>query len=290
MENANAGVTAPILSDDLIPRMGEGMEPQSQEPITPVIETTAKVEDTTLNNEEKRPEGEKPVEGGDSKQEASRVINELGESRKKVLEKFIESARKSGVVAEELKDLISQDKNLEKTIKSKFGNDYDALMRGDLTKPETQVNEEDRAKEYETMKRKASLEAKLEVMKEETERIKSKQIEVFAQSNALNSEELEALKENAELLSEKYEYEDALNKALLLVNRDKASTGNKFQPPTGGSDRQPVSAINNDNPLLNVYKKHLPERDLSQVAQNLEEVSKNIQRDDRGNESFSMTI
>lgn len=288
MENANAGAVESNLGDDLMPKMGDNMQPQSQEPTVQTAETTAKVEDTTINNEEKRPEA-KAEEGGDSKQEASRVINELGESRKKVLEKFIESAKKSGVVAEELKELISQDKALEKTIKSKFGNDYDALMRGDLTKPEAPINEEEKAKEYEKMKRKASLEAKLEVMKEETERIKTKQLEVFAQSNALNSEELEALKENAELLSEKYDYEDALSKALLIVNRDKAVAGNTFQPPTGGREK-PATAISNDNPILNTYKKHLPERDLTQVARNLEEVSKNIQRDDFGNESFSITI
>lgn len=287
MENANADYSA-NLSDELTPRMGEGMS-QGQEPTTPVVETTAKVEDTTLNNEEKRPEGEqKPVEGGDSKQ-ASAVISELGESRKKVIEKFIESAKKSGAVAEELKELIASDKVLEKTIKSKFGSDYDALMRGEFDKKETQLSEEESKKQFEALKRKAKLEAELEVMKDEDSRLKAKQIKVFAEANGLNLEEVEAVKENADLLSEKYEFEDALNKALLLVNRDKAISGNKFTPPAGGSEK-PVSGISNDNPVLNIYKKHLPERDLTQVAKNLEEVSRGIKTDDRGNESFSMSV
>lgn len=287
MENANADYSA-NLSDELTPRMGEGMS-QVQEPAVQSAETTNKVEETTINNEEKRPEGEiKPVEGGDSKQ-ASAVISELGESRKKVIEKFIESAKKSGAVAEELKELIASDKVLEKTIKSKFGTDYDALMRGEFDKKETQLSEEESKKQFETLKRKATLEARLEVMKEEDSRLKAKQVEVFAQANGLNLEEVESVKENADLLSEKYEFGEALNKALLLVNRDKAGNGNRFTPPTGGSEK-PASGISSDNPLLKLYRTHVPERDITQVAKSLEVVSKGIKTDARGNESFSMEV
>jgi hypothetical protein len=174
MENANNPV---VLLEEMKVVAGHGMN-QTQEPSEQSDESTSKAEDTAIQNEEKRPEAQvetpKAEEGGDSKHNASTVINELGESRKKVLEKFIESAKKSGVVAEELKELISQDKSLEKTFKSKFGDDYDALMRGDLAKPKEELTSE----EYSKLKRKATLEAKLEVFKEEDERIKSKQIEV----------------------------------------------------------------------------------------------------------------
>ena len=284
MENANNPV---VPLEEIKVVAGYGMN-QAQEPSEQSDETTSQAEDTAIQNEEKRPEAQvetpKVEEGGDSKHNASTVINELGESRKKVLEKFIESAKKSGVVADELKELISQDKSLEKTFKSKFGDDYDALMRGDLAKPKEALTSE----EYTKLKRKATLEAKLEVFKEEDERIKSKQIEVFAQSNALTLDEVEKLKEMTDLLAEKYGFEESLDKALLLVNRDKATTAKTFTPPAGGNAKPQGGEV--DNELVQAQKKFMPDRDSKQFSENIESVKQRVQADERGNLTYSVGL
>jgi len=249
-----------------------------QEPSTD--ETTPKVEATTIKNEveasdtpEVVAQPQKEETEGDTKH-SSKVISELGEDRKKVLEKFIDSAKRSGVAADELKELLASDPRIEKLAKSKFGSDYDALM-ADKVKPESEVDVEE-------IKRRAKLEAQLEAMQEEDARLKTKQFDVFAQSHGLNSEEAEQVKENAVLLEEKYSYEDALQKSLLLVNRDKAVASTSYQSPSGGQlvknpDPGKIEVTEELKQFTN--KGYGTSRKAEEVAEGLQRVSKGLNPD-----------
>lgn len=222
MTDENVNSTA---GDDVKVVAGEGMN-IDQEPQAQAGETTVEVEETT-QNETKAPET--TVEEGGAAEHSSKTISELGEDRKKLAEQLIELARTNDSASEKLKELVAQDPRIDKLIKTKFGKDYDALM----AEPEKVEGSVD----LEQLKKQARAEARIEAILEEDAKVKAKQTEVFAQSHALNSDEYEALKETVSLLEDKYGFDTALEKAILLVNRDKALAGSNSvpKPASGGT-------------------------------------------------------
>jgi|1_EtaG_2_1085319.scaffolds.fasta_scaffold00795_16 hypothetical protein len=250
-----------------------------QEP--PQGETTAPVEDTTLKTpveasdtpvETVQPQ---PVEAEGDTKHSSKVISELGEDRKAVLGKFFERAKKDGATAEELKELIASNPRIEKLAKTKFGTDYDALMEAKATEPQAEVDVEE-------IKRKAKLEAQLEAMQEEDARLRARQFDIFAQSQGLNSDEAEQVREHAELLEEKFGYEGALEKSLLLVNKDKATAGSGYQSPAGGQlskEPDPTKVEVTDDLKAFVNKGYGTGRKPEAVAEGLQRVAKGLNPD-----------
>jgi len=268
MENSMfAKETAPLDGVTL------GQEPTKVETTPQVDEPTIKTPVEASNTTEQPAQVEQKEVEGDTKH-SSKVISELGEDRKKILEKFMESAKKSGIAADELKELMANDSRIEKLAKSKFGNDYDKLMDGESVEEAPPVD-------IEAIKKKAKLEAQLEAMHEEDARLKAKQFDVFAQSYGLNSEEADQLKETAELLEGKYSYEEALGKSLLLVNRDKAVLGGGYQSPSGGQITKAPEPKTTVTPELTAFanKAYGSSRKADEIVQGLDRVAKGLKPD-----------
>lgn len=268
-ENVNSSQSG----DDVKVIAGEGMN--IQEPSND--ESTGEVEGTTVKNEEKASDknlddvaASQDSEAEGEAKHSSKTISELGEDRKKLAEQLIELARESDVAATKVKELVEQDPRIEKLLKTKFGKDYDSLMADP---------DETEQVDLEQLKKQARAEARIEAILEEETNLKTKQAETYAQSHALNSDEFEAFKETVSLLEDKYGYEEALEKALLLVNRDKALAGVKAaQMPAGGTvtpESEPKVQI---TPELNRYAGRVG-RKAEEIAKGLKKVEERLDSD-----------
>lgn len=276
---AGPPAAARIMTDEVSVQADKSMG-LDQEP--PIGETTINAEDTAQTTTTEAPEAQ-AVDGGEA-EHSSKVISDLGESRKKIAEKFIESARKSGIAAEDLKELVRDNPDIEKYVRTKFGNDYDRLVKEGVTPTAESFDPE----EIEKIKKKAKIEAQLEAAQEEMARAKQKQLDVFAQTHGLNTDEYEQLKETADYLEGKYEYEDALDKALMLVSRDKAINKSRVQLPTGTNDPAPQrQEVSRD--AVDYIAKYDSTRSREDIAKSLERVERGISKDAKGREIFRPT-
>ncbi len=267
----------PVYADDEVGvKAGEGME-QVQEPSSD--ETTDQVEDTTQKHEEEasdKPEGENQVEAGGDAKHSSKLIAEMGEDRKRLAGELVDLARESDTAADKIRELVKADPKMERLMKTKFGEDYDRIMSGESlqTEPKEEVD-------LEKFKEEARVEARAEILLKEVESTKTKQLEAFAQQNGLNSEEVEALKEHAEILEGKYEYGQALEASLLIVSKDKAAASDKgYQAPKGGQETEVKNDKGAVTPDIQTYvNKYMPGRDAKDVAKGLSRVEERIQPD-----------
>lgn len=264
--------------------MGDVQEPAE---VKAKAETTDKGEETPPKNEEKAsdtPKEEAPAKTEDKPKEkaegdaerSSKLIAEIGEDRKRFANELIELARESETAAEKVKKLMEDDPRYEKLIKTKFGEDYDRLM--EKKEPEGEI---DLAK----VKEQAVIEARAEIILKEAEAAKAKQFDLFAQSNGLNSDEADGVKENAAILEDKHGYEKALEMALMLVNRDKAlaSSGDSQLPKGGEITKEPEKKVE-ATPELDAYaSRYAPGRSGEQVAEGLKRVEDRITTE--GNET-----
>ena len=278
MTEENVAPPAPTVYADqeVGVKAGEGME-QVQEPSKD--ETTNQVEDTTQKHEEEasdKSKGEKQTEAEGEAKHSSKLIAEMGEDRKRLAGELVDLARESDTAADKVRELVKADPKMEKLIKTKFGEDYDRIMSGESlqTEPKEEVD-------LEKFKEEARVEARAEILLKEAESTKTKQLEMFAQQNGLNSDETEQLKEHAEILEAKYEYETALETALLIVSRDKASASKAgYQPPTGGQETEVAKDKGAATPGLETFvNRYMPGRNAKDVAEGLNRVEERIQPD-----------
>lgn len=269
-----------VNEDEISVRAGAGME-IAQEPSND--ETTSEVEDTTLTNETKAPEAN--VEEGGEAEHSSKTISDLGEDRKRLAGELIDLARESESASEKIKELCENDPRMDRLIKTKYGTDYDRIMAGESLAPVKEaVTEVDLAK----IKEQAYVEAKAKILMEEAESVKSKQMEAFAQSNGLNTDELIALRENAEILESKHGFERAMEMSLLIVNRDKAMAADKTVPMPSGGSMTPVTKPKEkvDPAVAWVLKQKYPGMTDKQIAERMQSVEGRIAKNDQGHQVF----
>ena len=224
--------------------------------------TVTKVEDTTLKNEVTTPA--KAESGGDAKH-PSKVISDLGEDRKRLGGKLIELARESETAREQVLQMIEEDSGMATFFKPKFGADYDALVSG---KPAPKAVDAQKIREEERIK------ARAELIMEELGKNKMKQGETLAEQFGFSTDEAERLHTYAKLLEpESKDYDEALRKAALVVNQDKANAGSSENPITRGG--QEVKAPSGKNievtPELRSYARSMG-RKAEDVAEGLKRV------------------
>lgn len=280
MTNGNVTPPAPAnyVNDDSVSiKAGVGMD-SVQEPTQ--VETTDGVEEPTLKNDVEASDNPTGEAEGEAKH-SSKTISELGEDRKRLAEQLIELARESEPAAEKLKELIANDSRIEKLIKTKFGEDYDSLVANKETAPESLSPEE-----VEKIKQQAKAEARYEAIMEEESKIKTKQLDLFAQSNALTTDEYETLKdyvrnlEGTKVAGQILGFEDALDAGLKLVNSDKANAGTqKAQMPAGGQVVNPPSNKTVEvTPELKAYGARVG-RKAEDIARGLQSVNEKVGED-----------
>jgi len=135
------------------------------------------------------------------------------------------------------------------------------------------------------------LEAQIEAIEEEDSRIRVKQFDIFAKSYGLNLEEVDALKEAVGVLEEKYGHEQALEKGLLIVNRDKAEAGRIIDLPKGGELSAPPKSNKVEvTPEIVAYTKAVygNSRSPEEVAKGFEEIEGRI-TEENGIVSFRLS-
>lgn len=283
MTKENDSPATPADPDEVQVKAGPGMEidPEPSKDETKVEEGGTSKKDaeeaSDSPKEPETPEKKEEPEGeaeGDAKR-SSKLIADLGEDRKRLASELITLAKSSEVAAERVKGLMESDPKMEKLIKTKFGDDYDRIVSGEIS-----VEQPEEAPDLEQLKEQARVEAKAEVIMKAAEEAKSKQLETFAQSHGLNSDELEQVKENAEILEGKYGYEAALDVALRIVNVDKAEAKKgETSLPTGGDakgeSKTPKTSV---TPELKDYTSRMfgNSRKPEQIAEGIDRVEKNI--------------
>lgn len=207
----------------------------NQEP-TEQVETTVTEEDTSTKNEEAGSEKDATTNT------SSKIINELGEDKKKLAEDLIFLARESETAKDVVESRIKSDPKLETYFKKKFGEDYDTMFQKPTEGSEPldveQIREEERIK------------AKADILLEQMESSKAKSVENFAVQKGFNSDELLEFKKYVGILESEVDLDAAMSKAALLVNADKAQKRSSVDMPKGDVGVKPVVKSSNDSPEL----------------------------------------
>jgi len=174
------------------------------------VETTVREEETSTQNETERSE----KDGDSESPNPSKVINELGEDKKKLAQDLVSLSEESEHARELVKQRISEDPKMDTYLKKKFPEQYDNLFKDQVSQSNQdvdleQIREEERAK------------IKADMLFEQVAQQKNSEIENFAVQKGFNSEELNQLKEYVSLLESKEDLDVAIQKAGLLVNQSK---------------------------------------------------------------------
>lgn len=234
----------------------EAVKDGNPEP-TAQVETTVTEEDTSTQNEEAGSEKDA------TQNTSSKIINELGEDKKRLAEDLIFLARESETAKGVVESRIKSDPKLETYFKKKFGEDYDTMFK----KPEEgtepinveQIREEERIK------------AKADILLEQIESNKAKSIENFAVQKGLNNDEFAEFKRFVGVLEQEVDLETAMSKAVLLVNTDKAQKRSSVHMPKGDVTVKPVEKSTNDSPQLRSLAKRLG-RNPDEFVQSIDKV------------------
>ena len=272
MTEQNVTPPAPAAYDnsneELHVQAGEGMELGQELP--PKEDVTPKAEETAPKNEVNATATPEKVEAVGEAEHSSKTISELGEDRKRLASELIDLARTSETATNKVKELMEKDPRMERLIKTKFGSDYDRIMAGEVPAKAATVEPVD----IEKIKEQARVEARAEVIMQEAENTRQTQLTKFAQSNGLNSEEADQLKENSELLEAKFGFEKALEMSLLIVNKDKANASKgTVKLPSGGQEiGQPPKKVGATPELEATVRKYGLGRSAQQVAEGLQRV------------------
>ena len=262
-------------------KAGAGME---IDPEPTQVETKVEAEDTAITTPETAPDSPKVEpevqtedEAGGESEHSSKLISEIGEDRKRLGEKLIELARSDSTAADQVKKLIEEDPKWDKFFKTKFGPDYDAIVKGDVLPPPEQIDlDQIRAEER--------ARAKIEAIEEEDRKMRESALTKFAKTRSLNSEEFESFKETVSLLEGKYGFEESFDKAGLLVNKDKAITGTSKSPVQTGSEKsapQPKKTTIQSAELNEYARRYTPGRSGDEVAKGLQRVEEQLDSEGR---------
>jgi len=274
MDNMNVGQVDEGTDDIVVADESLGLE---LEPSDEPDESTLQEEDTSNKNEEKAtdsqkdPDGELKGEAGGDAKHSGKLLNELGESRKVLAQDLIALAQESGTAREMVKKRIEESPALEKLFKSKFGEQYDALMKGgQLDIPDKkQITDAELA----TIEERARIKAKAELLESAAQEKLESDLESYAMSQNFDSDELIELRKAVDILKGSYEMEDAIQKAALIVNQSKVNAVRSGVVPSGGGAN--VRPEQSDD-----FLKDLPEDTLKQYAnvtgQKPEEVIQNL--------------
>jgi len=199
--------------DGLSIKAGDSMELDN----TPPSEDREQVEGEETPINEVIPEADQTAEG--TPERFGKVARELGERTKKLAEGYIELARNNETSKRMVLEKVESDPDLKTYFSKKFGTDYASKIGEAPTEPqfdEKTVREQERAK------------VKLEILEQQQSEVRSKQLDNFAQSVGFNTDEHEALKDNANILVGQtvggvtLDWTLAIEKAALLVNQSKA--------------------------------------------------------------------
>jgi hypothetical protein len=272
-------------SEGLSIKAGDSLKPaEDTTPPSEDREQVNQVEDTTVKNETESKEtnttAEKAVseESKDEVDRSGKVIRELGEGRKALAEGLLELARNDEVAKTKLVKLVNEFPSLQKHFKSKFGEEYETVLKQEVSEKKEipAINEEQIRKEE-------RIRAKAEILEEQLNASKQKELEHFALSIGFSADEAEELKETASVLEgtkskdKVIDWTDALKKAAMTINYDKASK--KVQIPRGtGLSKNPQPNKAEMTPEVEQYALRTG-RNPKDILSGLERVEKQITND-----------
>lgn len=241
-------VTSSQSSDDSFTiSAGEGMKIDEDSPDK--TGEQVKEEDTSTKNDtqasdksqevqpkvttEEQPKTE--AEGDSTKQKSEQLISQLGEEKKQIATKLIELARTSDVAEEQVKKLMEDNPSIKTYVKTKFGNDYDNLIKEKKSDDSLSVGDLKKIREEERIK------AKADVLLEQLESNKTRQLEQFAESHGFNTDERASLEKYVKVIEQEDGFDAALEKSAILVNASKAQTKQESGSvlPTGQGAKAP---------------------------------------------------
>tara|TARA_Y100000310_G_scaffold121377_1_gene120164 strand:+ start:577 stop:1422 length:846 start_codon:yes stop_codon:yes gene_type:complete len=251
------------------PTENEVEETTQVEETTDLVETTASVEEPTKQNETERSE----KDGESESPNPSKVINDLGEDKKKLAQDLISLASESENAKELVKQRIADDPKMDLYLKKKFGAEYDLLFKEQQATETTSEVDLDKIREEERAKIKADM------IFEQVESQKSKEIEIFAVQKGFNSTELEQLKEYVSLLESKEDLDVAIQKGGLLVNQSKTLSKQTTSEPKSESmatDKAPEEKTYTDD-FASFAKRH--SRDPQEYYNSLKSVEDKLDGD-----------
>ena len=208
------------------------VEEEAQEPTN--VETTGTAGDTAQKDVAEvsdKPQGEA---GSDGKR-SSQIINELGERNKAFAGKLIQLAKDNPEAKTQLTEMVNDDPSVAAYIRTKFGSDYDELIKGKA---------DDTATDVATIRKQEYARAEANIILEQFKKNQEELIDNKAASYGFNSEELSSFRANVELLTGAGEsQEDAIKKSAIIVNSTKALAGTRAvaTPPSGLGAPQPPS-------------------------------------------------
>jgi len=225
--------------------------------------------ETSTQNEPSKPQSQ------DEKRSAGKVIAELGNEKKAFASKLVSLAKSSESSRQEVRRMLIEDPATGSYLKSKFGDDYDAIIGDKPIAKESGVD-------IEKIKEQARAQAEAEAIKLQLQQNNDDMLRHKAEQLKFTSDEFELLKAKARLLADGGD-EDPINNAALIVNFKK-STAKKGEFASEGEAPMPKKREVTITPALSDFSdsQHLDKKSFASDIQRV----KSLHRTDNQGKSI----